>query len=289
MSIASERPATTSDAEQVSLLQLIQLVRQRFLAVVLIFVVFVAAALLYALLATPKYRAEIVVREAERNGVIGGAGALTGQLGGLASLAGINLGALGANRDALPVLRSRLLIQQFIDNRNLQSQVLRGSSEEVTPWRAVLAFQRNIAKVTEDKRKGVVTLSITWRDPAEAADWANGLVALVNQMLRTRDKADAERSLRFLNSQLSKTNIVEVQRAIYALIENEMKTLMLTDAREDYALVVVDPAVPPELRHSPRRTLIVIIGAALGGIAGLGYVTGIYMLRRSGFLRAAGR
>jgi uncharacterized protein involved in exopolysaccharide biosynthesis len=178
------------------------------------------------------------------------------------------------------MLRSRILVQEFLRRHQLEGEVLRGSGKKVSLWRAVLAFQKSIATISEDKRKGTTTLAITWRDADEAANWANGMVDLVNELLRTRDKAKAERSLVFLNKQLAQTDVVEVRRAIFALIENEMKTLMLTDAHRDYALVVIDPAVTPELRYSPRRTLIVMIGAVLGAVCAVGYAIFMTMWQR---------
>jgi len=272
----------------ISLFDVVRMVRRHLLGCVIVGAVCVGGFLTYALLAAPKFRAEIVVREAERSG-LGGAAAISGQLGGLASLAGLNLGALGDNRDALPMLRSRMLAEEFLRRHQLEAQILHGSGKKVTLWRAVLAFQKTIATITEDKRKGTTTLAITWRDAGEAASWANGLVELANELLRTRDKARAERSLVFLNKQLAQTDIVEVRRAIYGLIENEMKTLMLTDAHRDYALVVIDPAVAPELRYSPRRTLLVMIGAVLGAVCAVGYAIGMTTWQRlraqPGFLK----
>jgi len=52
---------------------------------------------------------------------------------------------------------------------------------------------------------------------------------------------------------------------MYDLIEQETKTLMLANARTEYAFTIVDPAVAPEVRIQPKRTLM-----ALGGlVAGL--------------------
>jgi uncharacterized protein involved in exopolysaccharide biosynthesis len=59
-----------------------------------------------------------------------------------------------------------------------------------------------------------------------------------------------------------------LRRVIYNLIENETKTLMLANAREEYAFAVVDPAVPPELRISPRRRVMVLVGLMLGLVLG---------------------
>ena len=171
-----------------------------------------------------------------------------------------------------------MLLEEFIRSKKLETEILEGSPK-VSLWLAVQAFRKRVVTVFEDKRNGVTTLSVAWRDPAEAASWANELVKLANNVLRARDREDAKRSLKFLNEQLSQTTVIEMRRSIYALIENEMKTLMLADARSDYALVVVDPAVQPEQRYAPRRTLIVALGGVFGVIAGIAFVFGMVALR----------
>ena len=62
--------------------------------------------------------------------------------------------------------------------------------------------------------------------------------------------------------------MVEVQQACYRLIEAETKSLMLAHGRAEYAFTIVDPAVAPEMRSSPRRTLIVMTGIFVGGFMG---------------------
>jgi LPS O-antigen subunit length determinant protein (WzzB/FepE family) len=87
--------------------------------------------------------------------------------------------------------------------------------------------------------------------------------------MRQRALTDAERNIEYLNDQLGRTNVVELQQVIYNLIEAEMKTLMLANVRNEYAFSVVDPAVVPELRARPKRKQLVVLGALLGGIVGL--------------------
>src|ERR1700674_6139739 len=68
----------------------------RHMVIITIFVVcFVIAAIALAFTLTPKYRSEIIVFPASSSG---GLGDLGGQLGGLASLAGINLPGAGGKK-----------------------------------------------------------------------------------------------------------------------------------------------------------------------------------------------
>ena len=93
-------------------------------------------------------------------------------------------------------------------------------------------------------------------------------MALTNELIRTRALDDATRNIAYLNSHIAQTTVLEVQRVMYKLIENETKTQMLASGRLEYAFTSVDPAVPPELRISPQRTLIVLGGVVLGLVIG---------------------
>jgi uncharacterized protein involved in exopolysaccharide biosynthesis len=109
-----------------------------------------------------------------------------------------------------------------------------------------------------------LTIDIDWNSAAEAAQWANGFIALANERIRSRAIDEATRNIDFLNKQIATTSVVEVQHALYNLIENETKTLMLANAKVEYAFTVIDPAVPPDRKTSPRRSLYVLFGAFLG-------------------------
>ena len=44
-----------------------------------------------------------------------------------------------------------------------------------TDWEAFRMFDKNIRLVSVDRKSGLVTLTIDWKDPALAAAWANSL------------------------------------------------------------------------------------------------------------------
>ena len=54
-----------------------------------------------------------------------------------------------------------------------------------------------------------------WPDPAIAASWANGFVAVANDLVRTKAREDAQRNVDYLNDQVAKTNSVELRRVLY--------------------------------------------------------------------------
>jgi len=223
-------------------------------------------AVILAVTAVPLYRAQVVVTEVRETG-LGAEGSLTGQLSGLASMAGLNLETNGPNAERPAVLQSRGLIDAFVKRYNL-APLINGKSKLSSDWFAVERFRKNVLELHEEKLKGTTTISMVWQDPVIAARWANDFVGLANELLRARAIEVSSRNIEYLNKQLAQTNVVEIQHSIYTLIESETKSLMLAHGRVEYAFTIVDPAVPPEVRFSPRRLLMVISGLFIGGFVG---------------------
>ena len=262
--------AMDPDDSEINLLALWRMVwRWKFL-IAGIAALFLAAAIVIALTATPYYRAEVVVVEVRDSGAQGGLGAIAGQLSGLASLAGVNIGAGASNaREHLAVLRSHLLVERFIVANKVLPELAKGSKEPVSLWKAVRSFKEHIVEVQDDTRRGITTVSVEWTNPKLAAAWANNFVALANESIRAKVVSDSQRNIEYLEKRLAQTNSVEVQQLMYSLIESETKTLMLANGRAEYAFAVVDPARVPEKRERPRRTLIAAVGLALGVAFGI--------------------
>jgi uncharacterized protein involved in exopolysaccharide biosynthesis len=147
--------------------------------------------------------------------------------------------------------------------------LLRANAKDAgTVWKLVERFKRTVLDMQEDKLKGTMTITMDWPDPAVAAKWANEFVALANQLVRDRSIADASRSVDYLNKQIERTNSVEIQRVMYNLIETQTKTLMLANGRLEYAFTIVDPAVVPEVRVRPWRSLMAATGVVVGFLFG---------------------
>lgn len=227
-------------------------------------------AVALAVILPRSYRAEVAVTEVtSEEGLGGGKGG--GALSDLAGLAGVNMGRQGKSAERTAILHSRALVEAFIKRRSLVPVLMPKKNSKQTMWFAVRRFHDKVMHLKEDLQAGVITLTIDWTDPATAADWANDFVALANDVIRRRDAENAERNIAFLNQQVLKTNDVDLHRAIYNLIEDETRTLMLANSRPDYAFALVDPAVPP---GAPliSRLLIVFLGGVFGLIVGFLFV-----------------
>jgi uncharacterized protein involved in exopolysaccharide biosynthesis len=235
-----------------------------------------------ALLSTPIFRATVVMVPANTEGRDGLEGAL-GQIGGLASLAGLSLGSQGNDKEeALAVLRSREFTERFIHDRNLmpilfatrwdaKEQRWRPGAKPPTPAQGYKYFHGQVRSIVQDKKTGLVTVHVDWKDGALAAQWANELVARLNTEMRTRAIAHADASVGYLERELENTNVVTTREAINRLIESQIKSRMLANVTQEYAFRVVDPALAPDADDPlwPNKPLLLAAGLLLGGVLGM--------------------
>lgn len=230
---------------------------------------------------TPKtYESTVLISPAtERagSGRLSGLGSLASEVGGLGSLVGLGAGSSSYKNVAIATLKSDLLTSKYIEDNDLlpilfkkywnaetKSWIVSEPSKLPTVWKANQMFKKSIRTVSEDTKTGLVTVTIRWRDAQLAAQWANGLVNLANNYLRKKAIDDSERNIGYLREEISKTNVVPLQQALYSLMENEIKEEMLARGTEQYALKVIDFAVSPEKPMSPLPTVWTILGFILG-------------------------
>jgi uncharacterized protein involved in exopolysaccharide biosynthesis len=227
-------------------------------------------------LVEPKYRVEAVLLPQQGGAQQGLLGSLAGQLGGLASLAGVDVGGPSSKHEAIEVLRSRSLAEEFIRSRDLLPVLFRDDWDaERQEWQVsdvptladgVREFDRHVRAVFEDRRTGLVTLRVTWRDADTAADWANDLVRRANAHMRSRTVDETRRSLEFLAEKAGAEQSVSVREALFKIVESQYKSLTLASVREDFAFRVIDGATPPDPDDisQPRRALFAAVGGCLG-------------------------
>ena len=124
----------------------------------------------------------------------------------------------------------------------------------------------NILSISQNKKTGFVTVGVEHYSPAVAKQWVDWLVDDLNVSVMRQDVAEAEQAIEYLNTQIQKTSLAELQNVFFRLIESQTKTVMLANVSDEYLLKTIDPAVAPERKIKPRRSVIVIIGTMLGGI-----------------------
>jgi uncharacterized protein involved in exopolysaccharide biosynthesis len=258
---------------------------------------FAIASVFYALSLPSIYKSEVLLAPASSEQQ-SGLGALAGQFGGLASLAGVNLGGGKADKIdmAIEILKSREFFSQFANKHNIlpdlmaikewdqstnsviyDAEIYLPQNDEwvreakppkqIKPsmQEAIETFKK-LLNIEQAKETGMVNISVEHYSPYVAKQWVDWLIQDINLNMKSRDKQEAEKSIAYLQSQIEKTTIADHKTLLYQLIEEQTKTLMFAEVRDEYIFKTIDTALVPELKAKPKRALIVVLGVLLGGM-----------------------
>jgi uncharacterized protein involved in exopolysaccharide biosynthesis len=251
-----------------------ELLRRYWLLFLAVVVLCTGVAIWQAITAVPRYKATIVLSPVSSDRSLGGLSSAIGQLSSLTSGGGLgSLGKDAATEEALAVLRSRRFTEEFIRERNLLPKLLPIAVDEPTAhhyFRASRGFGKQVRTIVQDRKTGLVLLSIEWPDPAEGADIANGLVAKLNGEMRVRAISTANANILFLEQELAGNPTISARDAINRLIEIQIRQRMLASVTKEYAFRVVDPAIPadPADRSYPNKRKIALMGVLAGIVLG---------------------
>ena len=222
---------------------------------------------LYNLTLSDEYRAEILLATAESK-----AQGPSAAQGGLAAMAGISLpsGTDDKTLIAIETVKSKKFISEFLIRHEalpaLMAPISWNSTEDILE---VGEYHGSIQQATEQWKmiftveklsqvQPFVLMTITHKSPTQARDWLVYIVEDLNKILSQRDVAEVKESIKYLEEQISNTNVSDLKQLFYGMIESQTSKAMLAEVRSEYAFRVIDPAIAPELKHSPHRAVITL-------------------------------
>jgi len=299
-----EQHMTSQYDDEIDLRELFAVLWAGRIKIVAITAIFAMVSVIYALSIPNQYKATALLSSADSSG--GGLSGALGQLGGLASLAGVSLGGGESSKGqiAQEIMQSWSFIEGFVEDNNLAVGVYAAdgwdkSSNELqinsglydasksqwlveppSSWSLFKTFS-GILSVSEDKKSGLVSVSIEYYSPLIAKQWLDLYVAAINEHMQKREMAKVTRNIEYLQAQIKKTNIAEMQEVFYTIIEEQIKSKMLAEASPEYAFVAVSPSMVPEQKSQPKRALMCILGTLLGGMLSVLLVLVLHYGRKS--------
>jgi len=291
-------------SHEVDLTEILRALWQGKIWIVLLSAVFSIGGVFYALSLPNEYKATVILSPVEdsQGGLLGG---LKSDLGGLAAMAGVNLGGGGGNKSvlALQILQSRGFLNEFVAKYDLKP-ILMGTKGWDLPSNTLLydnsmydienekwvrevdlpikpepslqevyehILEGNLS-VIEDKKDGLVWLSISHYSPHIAKDLVEKLVIEINARIQNDDIQQATTKIEYLKKTLAETNVADMQKIFYQLIEQQEQTKMLALTQSQYVFRTIDPAILPEIKDRPKRALICIGFAFSGLVLSFGFV-----------------
>ena len=278
--------------------------------------IFAVASVFYALSLPNMYKATALLAPASQTDS-GSLSNIAGQFGGLASLAGINLGGGESSKDliAQEIIKSWGFIETFIEKQNIAAEVFAvkgwhllsnqliydetlynnetktwlrepqpsvGRNEKPSSGELYEKFKEYLS-LNQDKKTGLISLSIEYYSPIKASQWVEAIIQSINQYMKEQDVKEAQKNIEYLKQQITQTAIADMQSIFYQLIEEQTKTLMLANASDEYVLKTLNAAKIPEEKSKPKRALICVAGTFLGGFISVVVVFISFLLRESKF------
>tara|TARA_B100000767_G_scaffold213541_1_gene200884 strand:+ start:1080 stop:2054 length:975 start_codon:yes stop_codon:yes gene_type:complete len=251
----------------------------------------------YAVSIPNQYKAVVVLAPAQQQS--GGLSGALGQLGGLASLAGVSVGGGGVNESqiAQEIMQSWSFIERFINENDLTAEVYaveswdsrsnrlqyngalfdqaeqrwviddedNGGFRPPSSWELYEEFLEKLS-VVEDKKTDLVSVSIEYYSPRLAKAWVDMYVDAVNRYMQDRQIKRVASNIEFLQEQIEKTSIAEMKEIFYTIIQEQIKSKMLAEASPEYVFVAVSPSMVPEEKSQPKRALICVLATLLAGM-----------------------
>tara|TARA_B100000212_G_scaffold323158_1_gene282987 strand:+ start:675 stop:1610 length:936 start_codon:yes stop_codon:yes gene_type:complete len=283
--------------DEIDLRELFVVLWTRRLKIMAITALFTFISVIYALSEPNQYKATVLLAPAQSdNSNLSG---VLGQMGGLASFAGLNIGGGESNQSqiAQEIMKSWSFVEGFIadndlavevyavDGWNRESNQLQidndlynadtqtwlvenvntGEAGAPSGWELYRSFSERI-NVSEDPQSGLVSVSLEYYSPILTKQWLDLYISAINEHMQVREVEKVSNNISYLEAQIEKTTVAEMKDVFYSLIEEQLKNRMVAEASPDYTFVVVSPSMVPEEKSQPKRVLICILGTLLGGM-----------------------
>jgi LPS O-antigen subunit length determinant protein (WzzB/FepE family) len=286
--------------DEIDILELLKILWSRKFLLIIVFLLSSIISVVYTLSLPNKYQSTVVLVPAEQSSM----DSALSQYGGLASLAGVNIPTkIDKSTIALEILKSRLFVQNFINNRDILVPLMASKDWDLNNNELVLDLEiydpineKWLRKPSAKKKSkpslqeayalwmnetfssskniknGVVYITILHVSPNISQQWAEWLIEDLNKYMRESDVNEAELSIEYLTKEVKKTNSEELKSLFFKLIQSNTETKMLAYSRSDYIFRVIDPPIVPEEKVLPNRAYLSIIGSFLGTVLGVLFV-----------------
>ena len=281
---------TSSNPDEIDLRKLLHVIWSGKWVIIALTTSLSIIAVLYSISLPNVYKSEALLSPVVSE--VGSSGAMN-NIGGLASLAGINLRtqSAGNSTKALKKLRTYSFYEdnilpniflpdlmafkswdsknnKLLYDKNVYDHENQTWSKIPSPQKSYKNFQKILA-FTQDYDTGFITISIRHESPYIAQEWTSLIVNQLNDFFRSNDKREAQAAMDFLNTQMAQTSYTEIKQVIAELLQNKMQQLTLIEASDFYVFSYLDPPKVMEEKIEPNRKSISILGAVLGGLLGI--------------------
>ncbi len=185
------------EEDEIDLYELWQTIKKRKKIIIGLFLFATIATGIISFIMTPIYRSETSVIP------VSSSASPLGELAGLAAMAGVSVGGGGDSAKIMAVLKSREIKEKVINRLSLIPVLLEDDiPEDRIPMNVALEVFEDMVSISEDKKTGVITVSVDYKDPQLAQKIANVYIDELQKIMNEKNLTVAKFNRVFLEKQL---------------------------------------------------------------------------------------
>lgn len=293
------------DSNYVSLKELVLLLWTRKFFIIFIVTIFAILSVIIALSIPNKYISQSNLRIVEESAK-SSMGGISSQYSDIASMAGINLPADNEKSKAqlaIETLKSRDFLSHLITFDDVLPNLMAAKRFDIESKSTIFDpkiydaekklwvrtpknnqkvipsylethedYIKDIISISYDRKTGFIKISVEHISPYFAYSFLSLVISELNNVSRIRDLEKADKSVKYLNDQLSLFQQADIKKSINLLIERQFEVKMLANTRDDYLITPLDRPFVPEKKSSPSRSIICIAITLFGFLLSAGWV-----------------
>jgi len=254
-----------SHGGEISLDDYINVLKKRWILIIIIVIVSVTATGIMSFLTTPVYESKAVIMPTSSQKEQGGMSALAMQFG-IASSSTSNVSEM------LALLKSNILVEKVINKYKLIPLFFQNGPENMTEtdqmWNGIKRFKA-VFNVKHNQKDGIIELSMNFRDPAIATDILNYILTELTDYMSGEAKRVAETNRKYLELLIDRNADPLIRQKIYSLVAQQIETSMMAEVKENFAFKILDPPRASPDRIKPTRKKNVLLAFVISLFAGV--------------------
>ena len=269
--------------------------------VILITAVSAIGAYFYSQTLSDYYRSSASLSVAEGN-----TGSASQNLGGLASLAGINISTVSRKGPMyINTISSRAFLKHLLEvdenilpglvaaesyDRELKKLVYNSDVYDAVnkKWVGnkpnhlqVYSLYRKLVYVDFHEIRRTMDVNVEHISQVFAYDLLSIIISEADSMLRERDIEISTEAIGFLTDALARTPLLEIKNSINQLILTQLNKQMMAKVSKNYIVNILDPPFIPLRSFKPNRGFIRLVGVVFGLLAGILFILLRYYFTRN--------
>ena len=280
------------ETDEINLLEIIMSIWKSRLVIFITVIIFAFGSVFYSLSIPNIFTSSSTLSVA---GNSGGSESNSG-LNMIGSITGINIGGSGTSKSELIIttIQSRDFLRHLLTfenikptlaafksydrdnkkityNENIYDSSSKSFTKDISRLPTFQTIYNSYSKMLSINRSksGFIDISIKHQSPEFAYNFLSLIIKEIDTLSRSNDLNESKDSLNYLYNELASTQEIEIRNSINQLIISELRQQMLAEVKQNYLINPIDKPYMPELKSSPNRPKICILGTILGFFIGI--------------------